>query len=79
MHVGLGDHVHEGLLPAPARVDEAGQVAVLAKPWNRQIKRSYTSLQGTRPVAVALDEALGVLLAVLGSREAAHFSLHVLP
>src|SRR3954471_21678369 len=62
--VGLLHDGGERLLGEPSRLQEAGEVRALAQLRNAQLDRAGAGLPGALPVAVALRQTLGALLAI---------------
>ena len=76
LDVGLLDHRGERFLSHPARLQETGKVAAPAQLRNAQFDCACARLPVPVAVAVALDHALGALLAVSCAGQAANFQLH---
>ena len=76
MHVGFLHHRGERLLGQPARLQERREVAALAQLRDTQLHRAGAGLPVPLAVAVALNQALEVLLAIGGSGQPLDLQLH---
>ena len=76
LDVGLLHDGGERLLGEPSRLQEAGEVRALAQLRDAQLDRAGAGLPGALPVAVALRQTLGALLAIGGSGQAGDLHLH---
>ena len=76
-HIGLLDHRQQRLLGAPARLQEAREVAALADLGDLQLDLARARVPAPRPIAVAMRRAiLGPALTTLGADQLGHLELH---
>jgi hypothetical protein len=74
--VGLLHHSDQGLLGAPARLQEAREVAALAEPGDGQFDLANPGLPGPRAIPVAVGEAVRGALTQLSADPCGDVALH---
>ena len=76
LHIGLLDHRQQGLLAAPPRFQQAGEVAALPQLGNVQLHGAHPGIPGAVAVAVAVGDPLRAAFAVLSADLGGNLGVH---